>query len=91
MFNKINKKIGGICIVPNQPFRAAIDAESRVCLHSRQAYAMSAHVLLHLSVNSTSERTVNSMSPLGFEPVIFGMLAHLYLSDHSNQPSPHPQ
>jgi hypothetical protein len=38
---------------------------------------MSAHVLLPLSVNSKPERKVNSLPPLGFELVIFGMLAHL--------------
>jgi hypothetical protein len=48
---------------------------------------MSAHVLPPLAVNSKSERKVNSLPPLGFEPVIFGMLAHL--SDHSAKS--HPQ
>jgi hypothetical protein len=33
-------------------------------------------VLPPLAVNSKSERKVNSLPPLGFEPVIFGMLAH---------------
>jgi hypothetical protein len=42
---------------------------------------MSAHVLPPLAVNSKSERKVNSLPPLGFELVIFGMLAHL--SNHS--------
>jgi hypothetical protein len=48
---------------------------------------MSAHILPPLTVNSKSERKVNSLSPLGFEPVIFRMLAHL--SDHSAKS--HPQ
>jgi hypothetical protein len=47
---------------------------------------MSAHVLLSLTVNSKSERKVNSLPLLGFEPVIFGMLAHL--SDHSAKSHP---
>jgi hypothetical protein len=47
---------------------------------------MSAHVLLPLAVNSKSERKVYSLPPLGFEPVIFGMLAHL--SDHSAKSYP---
>jgi hypothetical protein len=38
---------------------------------------MSAHVLPPLAVNSKSERNVNSLPPLGFEPAIFGTLAHL--------------
>jgi hypothetical protein len=42
---------------------------------------MSVHVLLTLAVNSKSERKVNSLPQLGFQPVIFRMLAHL--SDHS--------
>jgi hypothetical protein len=42
---------------------------------------MGAHVLPPLAVNSKSERKVNSLPQLGFEPVIFGMLAHL--SNHS--------
>jgi hypothetical protein len=42
---------------------------------------MSTHVLPPLAVKSKSERKVNSMLPLGFKPVIFGMLAHL--SNHS--------
>jgi hypothetical protein len=49
--------------------------------HGRQANSMSAHVLPPLAVNSKSKRKVNSLSPLGFEPVTFGMLVHL--SDHS--------
>jgi hypothetical protein len=40
---------------------------------------MSTHVLPPL--NNKLERKVNSLPPLGFEPVIFGMLAHL--SNHS--------
>jgi hypothetical protein len=47
---------------------------------------MSAHVLLPLAVNSKSEQKVNSVPPLGFELVIFGMLAHL--SDHSAKSHP---
>jgi hypothetical protein len=39
-----------------------------------------------LAVNSKSERKVNSLPPLGFEPVIFGTLAHL--SDHSAKSHP---
>jgi hypothetical protein len=42
---------------------------------------MSAHILPPLAVNNKSERKVNSLPPLGFELVIFGMLA--YLSNHS--------
>jgi hypothetical protein len=42
---------------------------------------MSAHILAILAVDRKSEWKVNSLPPLGFEPVIFGMLAHL--SDHS--------
>jgi hypothetical protein len=45
--------------------------------YSRQANSMNAHVLLPLAVNSKSERKFNSLPLLGFEPVIFGMLAHL--------------
>jgi hypothetical protein len=48
---------------------------------------MSAHVLPPLAVNSKSEWKVNSLQLLGFEPVNFGMLAHL--SDHSAKS--HPQ
>jgi hypothetical protein len=48
---------------------------------------MSAHVLAPVAVNSISERKVNSLPPLGFDPVIFGMLAHLF--NHSAKP--HPQ
>jgi hypothetical protein len=47
---------------------------------------MSAHVLPPLAVNSKSERKVNSLPPLEFEPVIFRMLAHL--SDHSAKSHP---
>jgi hypothetical protein len=47
---------------------------------------MSAHVLPPLAVNSKSERKVNSLPPLGFELVIFGMLAHL--SNHSAKSHP---
>jgi hypothetical protein len=72
-------------MAPTKPFRAALGAESRVCypanMTDRQANSMSAHVLPPLAVNSKSERKVNSLPLLGFEPVIFGMLAHL--SDHS--------
>jgi hypothetical protein len=45
---------------------------------------MSAHVLPPLAVNSKSERKDNSLPPLGFEPVVFGMLAHL--PDHAAKP-----
>jgi hypothetical protein len=38
---------------------------------------MSAQVLLPLRVNSKSEQNVNSLPQLGFEPVVFGMLAPL--------------
>jgi hypothetical protein len=47
---------------------------------------MSAHVLPPLAVNSKSEQKVNSLPPLRFEPVIFGMLAHL--STHSAKSHP---
>jgi hypothetical protein len=47
---------------------------------------MSAHVLPPLAVNSKSERKVNSLPPLGFGLVIFGMLAHL--SNHSAKSHP---
>jgi hypothetical protein len=47
---------------------------------------MSAHALPPLAVNSKSERKVNSLPLLGFELVIFGMLAHL--SDHSAKSHP---
>jgi hypothetical protein len=77
--NKINLRI---CVVPTQPFRVAPGTDSRVCYPgSRQANSMSTHVLLPLAVNSKSEQKVNSLPPLGFEPVLFRMLAHL--SDHS--------
>jgi hypothetical protein len=49
--------------------------------HGRQANTVSTHILPPLTVNSKSERKVNSLPPLGFELVIFRMLAHL--SDHS--------
>jgi hypothetical protein len=45
---------------------------------------MSAHVLPPLAVQSKSEWKVNSLPPLGFEPVTFGMITHL--SDHSAKP-----
>jgi hypothetical protein len=48
---------------------------------------MSARVLPPLTVNSKSERKVNSLPPLGFELVIFEMLAHL--SNHSAKSHPH--
>jgi hypothetical protein len=47
---------------------------------------MSAHVLPPLAVNSKSEQKVNSLPPLRFEPVIFGMLEHL--SNHSAKSHP---
>jgi hypothetical protein len=47
---------------------------------------MSVHVLPPLAVNSKSELKVNSLPPLGFELVIFGMLAHL--SNHSAKSHP---
>jgi hypothetical protein len=47
---------------------------------------MSAHVLPSLAVNSKSEQKGNSLPPLRFEPVNFGMLAHL--SDHSAKSYP---
>jgi hypothetical protein len=47
---------------------------------------MSAHVLPPLKVNSKSEREVNSLLPLEFEPVIFGIIAHL--SNHSAKSTP---
>jgi hypothetical protein len=47
---------------------------------------MSDHVLPPLTVNSKSERKVNSLPLLEFEPVIFGMLAHL--SNHSAKSHP---
>jgi hypothetical protein len=80
----IYKKVSlGICIAPTQPFRAALGAESRVCYLGNTAdrQTLSAHVLPPLAFNCKSEHKVNSLPPLGFEPVIFGMLAHL--SDHS--------
>jgi hypothetical protein len=40
------------------------------------------HVLQPLAVNSKSEQKANSLSPLGFESVIFGMLAHLSAKSH---------
>jgi hypothetical protein len=65
-------------------FRAALGAESRVChpgnTTGRQT-TRSAHVQPPLAVNSKSERKVNSLPPLGFQPVIFEMLMHL--SNHS--------
>jgi hypothetical protein len=68
----------GTCIAPTHPFWAAL---------GRQANSMSAHVLPPLAVNSKSERKIISLPPLEFEPVIFGMPAHL--SDHSAKS--HPQ
>jgi hypothetical protein len=47
---------------------------------------MSAHVLPPLAVNKKLERKVNSLPLLGFELVIFGMLAHL--SNHSAKSHP---
>jgi hypothetical protein len=47
---------------------------------------MSAHVLPPLAVKSKSERKVNLLPPLGFEPVTFGMLTHL--SDNSAKSHP---
>jgi hypothetical protein len=47
---------------------------------------MSTHVLLPLAVNSKSERKVDSLPPLGFEPVTFGTLAHF--SDRSAKSHP---
>jgi hypothetical protein len=48
---------------------------------------MSSHVLPPLAVNSKSERKVNSLPPLEFKPVIFGMLVHL--SNQSAKSHPH--
>jgi hypothetical protein len=47
----------------------------------------SAHVQPPLTVNSKSERKVNSLPPLGFKLVIIGMLAHL--SNHSTKSHPY--
>jgi hypothetical protein len=47
---------------------------------------MGAHVLLPLAVKSKSERKVDSLPLLGFEPVTFRMIAHF--SDHSAKPHP---
>jgi hypothetical protein len=56
-------------------------------LPGRQANSTrSAQVLPPLAANSKSEGKVNSLPPLGFEPVIFGMLAHL--SNHSAKSHP---
>jgi hypothetical protein len=67
---------------------AALGAESRVSYPStsRQANSMSAHILPPLAFNSKSERKVNSLPLLGFEPVILGMLTHL--SNHSSKSHP---
>jgi hypothetical protein len=47
---------------------------------------MSAHVLPPLAVNNKSERKVNLLPPLGFEPVISGVLVHF--SNHSAKSHP---
>jgi hypothetical protein len=64
-----------------QPFWAAlglrVECFTRVTQQTGQANSMSAQVLLPLAVNSKSELKVNSLPPLGFEPAIYGMLAHL--------------
>jgi hypothetical protein len=72
---KINVRI---CKAPTQPFRAVLGAESRVCYPGNIADRQTQSTLkdlLPLAVNSKSE--VNSLPPVGFEPVIFGILAHL--------------
>jgi hypothetical protein len=53
---------------------------------NRQANSISAHVRLPLAVNSKSERYVNSLPLLEFEPAIFRMLVHL--SDRSAKSHP---
>jgi hypothetical protein len=50
---------------------------------------MGAHILLPLAVNSKSEQRADSLSPLGFKPATFRMLAHL--SDHSAKSHPHEE
>jgi hypothetical protein len=47
---------------------------------------MGTHILLPLAVNNKSERKVNSLPSLGFEPATFGTLAHLF--DHSAKSHP---
>jgi hypothetical protein len=49
-------------------------------LNSRQSTTMSPHVLLPLAVNSKSERKVDSLPLLGFEPAIFGLQMHVSLT-----------
>jgi hypothetical protein len=81
---KIKFKLNlGISIAPTQPFWVTLGAESRVCYPVNMAdrQTMRAHVLPPLPAYSKSERKVNSLQPLGFKPVIFGMLTHLF--DHS--------
>jgi hypothetical protein len=43
---------------------------------------MSAHALLSLAVNRKSERKVDSLPPLGFEPAIFDTLAGRAAKSH---------
>jgi hypothetical protein len=80
-----------ICIAPTQPFLAALGAESRLCYPGNTADRQTQRGALtyyhrSLAVNSKSERNVNSLPQLGFEPVIIGMLAHL--SNHSAKSHP---
>jgi hypothetical protein len=77
----------GICIASTQPFRAALGAKRRVCYLGNTADRHTQSVLkyCHLSQNSKSERGVDSLPPLRFEPITIGMLVHL--SDRSAVPS----
>jgi hypothetical protein len=65
-------------MAPTQPFWAALGT-TRVTQQTGKLNERSRT----LAVNSKSVGKVNSMQPLGFEPVIFGMLALAHLSDHS--------
>jgi hypothetical protein len=73
----------GICIAPTQPFRAALGAESRVFYPGNTADRQTKWAL----TSHSQQQIRTKRPPLGFEPAIFGMLAHL--SDHSAKS--HPQ
>jgi hypothetical protein len=59
----------GLYIFSAYPSLSALGAESKVCYPGNTADRQ-AHVLPPLAVNSKSEWKVNSLPPLGFEPVI---------------------
>jgi hypothetical protein len=81
----------GICIALTQPFRAALGAESRVCylgnMNTADRQTPWALTYYHLSQSTANQNgKLVHCHRWEFEPVIFGMLAHL--SDHSAKSHP---